>query len=308
MPDFTNLQGWAGPATADKAWAKHGDSLPKFFIAGQAHPTQGKTFRAWDVCRKLFDGKDIVRTIQESGDCVGMAMVDVINAIQAIQIVLGNRDKFMPVLCSFIYAHSRVIVGKNELKGSAGAVGSWMAKTVSLGGSIGITEDPRIPEYSGKLSDTWGDDKKHAGTSFRDFLPLAGDNLMGSAARIQTWSELRDGVINAKLGTIASNRGYAMKPNKDGFHQPSGSWCHQMSILALCDDPKLSWVGLGNQWGDVHGTLTDFETGERWPSGMLRVERSAFEKKHLTQDAECYLYSTFSGFPDETEALSGMLI
>lgn len=234
-------------------------------------------------------------------------MTDVVNANQLIEIARGDRELFRQTLISYVYAYSRVIVGKNQLKGGAGSVGSWMAKAVQEGGVLAADEKD-VPAYSGKLSDTWGDDKKYDGKSFRDFLAAARQRLLKSAARVTTWSELRDGVINAHLGTIASNRGYRMKPDSSGFHRPSGTWSHQMSILALCDDPKKSWVAIGNQWGDQHGQIIDFETKEPWPPGVLRVEREDFEKKHLTRDAECFVYSNFDGFPDLSEDLEGLLI
>lgn len=299
--------GWAGIRLADQSWEAIGAEFPHFFIAGQTEPTQGKTFRAWDIWRKLFNGQDMIRVVQETGDCVGMSMTDVVNANQAIEIVRGDREKWRQTIDSYVYAYSRVIVGRNGLRGGAGSVGSWMAKAVQEGGVLPVDE-PNVPSYSGRLSDTWGDDKKYNGVSFRDFIDSANDRLLRTVARIRNWSELRDAVINGHLGTIASNRGYKMKPDSSGFHRPSGSWSHQMSILGLCDDPKQSWVAIGNQWGDQHGRLIDFETQEPWPTGMLRVTREDFEAKHLTRDAECFVYSNFDGFPDQSEDLEGLLI
>jgi hypothetical protein len=181
-----------------------------------------------------------------------------------------------------------------------------MAKAIQKYGML-ADDFADSPEYSGKLSDHWGDDKPYNGISFRTFIEEANDHLGYPGARITDWSQLRDGIINCYFGTIASNRGYAMKPDKEGYHRPSGSWSHQMSILAICDDPKNSWVGLGNQWGDVHGLVKDFETGEEWPRGMLRVRRDDFEKKHLTNGAECFLYSNIDGFQDNSEDLEGFL-
>ena len=306
--NFDKLMGWAGVRVADAAWESIGSEFPHFFIVGQETPTQGKTFRAWDVWRKVL-GHDLPTDIQETGDCVGASMTDVINAMQCIEIALGDREKFEQTLISYVYAYSRVIVGKNQLKGGAGSVGSWMAKTVSAGNGGCLSKKFKdVPAYSGKLSDQWGDDKKYDGKSFRDYVDESDDHTFSGGARITDWSQLRDGVINGRLGTIASNRGYTMKPDKDGFHKPSGTWSHQMSIMALCDDPRQSWVGIKNQWGDQHGQIKDFETGELWPVGMLRVRREDFEKKHLTSSAECFVYSGLNGFVDLADDLEGLLI
>lgn len=304
--DFTQLQGWAGRRVADKAWETIGSELPKFFIAGQVASTEGKTLRAWDLSRKVLAGKDMKRTIQQAPDCVGMSTIDMAMYKQLADIAMGQRKIFKPLLCSYVYATSRVLIGNNQLKGSGGSVGSWMAKAIQKYGFL-ADDFADSPEYSGKLSDYWGDDKLYNNVSFRKFID-EGDNHLGvPGARITSWTQLRDGIINAHFGTIASNRGYAMKPDSEGYHRPSGSWSHQMSILALCDDPKNSWVALGNQWGDVHGLLKDFQTGEEWPRGMLRVKRDDFERKHLTNGAECFLYPSIDGFQDNSEDLEGML-
>ena len=302
--NFDNLMGWAGPRWADKAWESIGSSFPQFKIVGQKSSSVGKTVRAWDVWRKVL-GRDLNRVVQETGDCVGASMNDVAMTVQCVDIFSGDREQFEPLLISFQYAHSRVAVGKNQLRGGAGSVGSWMAKTATTGGFLQSTT-PGVPPYSGKLSDRWGDDKDYDGITWRQFADQADDHPIDKSARITTWEALKDAVCNLNFGTIASNRGYEMKPRGGdrGFHRPSGTWSHQMSILAISDD----WVGIGNQWGDQHGRLVDLETGELWPPGMLRVTREDFEKKHLTRSAECFVFSGIKGFVDNSDLTDGLLI
>lgn len=309
MPNFDKLMGWGGIRLADKAWDKVGSTLPKFFIAGQSVSTEGKTFRAWDVWRKALKGADLEREIQETGDCVGSSMTTVIDGTQLIEIYTGDREKFEPVLTSYHYATSRVLIGENQLRGGAGSVGSWMAKAVQKYGVL-KKKFKGCPAYSGKLSDKWGDGKDYNGIKFDDFIDEGDDHLIRACSRITDWSQLRDAIINGHLCTIASNRGYNMNPTGGarGFHRPSGTWAHQMSIVALSDDPKSSWVGIGNQWGDVHGRLIDLQNDEPWPPGMLRVERSDFERRHLTSSAECFVFSRFDGYPDQSDDLDGLLI
>lgn len=303
--DFQNLMGWAGERWADNAWQDIGASFPQFKVAGSTIPNSaGKTIRAWDVWKKVL-GRELNRIVQETGDCVAASANDVAMVQQCVDILGGDREVFQQLLISFQYAHSRVIVGKNQLKGGAGSVGSWMAKTLTTGGLL-TTATPGVPSYSGKLSDRWGDDKDYNGITWRQFADLADDHTLDKSVRVTTWENLKDAVCNLNFGTIASNRGYEMKPRggERGFHKPSGTWSHQMSILAISDD----WVGIGNQWGDQHGRLVDLETGEPWPPGMLRVTRDDFVKHHFTNNAEVFVFSGIRGFVDNSELTDGLLI
>ena len=85
-----------------------------------------------------------------------------------------------------------------------------------------------------------------------------------------------------------------MQPDREGFHKPSGTWFHQMSIVGY--SKSRGWIAIKNQWGDLHGDLIDFETGEEWPPGMLRVRIEDFEKYHF-KGSETISYSRFVGYP-----------
>src|SRR5690606_28216367 len=148
------------------------------------------------------------------------------------------------------------------------------------------------PAYSGDVSDRWGD-----GDGFRRFLDEGRQHPVRSAAKIDTWNELVAAIVNGYPCTIASNAGFTMKAGSDGFHRRRGTWPHQMCIVAICDDPRRPWAGLLNSWGDAHGRIEDFETGEPWPVGTLRVRRDAIES--MLRTGECFAYSQFDGFPQQ---------
>jgi hypothetical protein len=52
-----------------------------------------------------------------------------------------------------------------------------------------------------------------------------------------------------------------------------------------------------NSWGDCHGNLKDFDTGDSLPVGVLRVRRKDMEK-HIRQQ-ETFAYSNFDGFKEQ---------
>jgi hypothetical protein len=90
-----------------------------------------------------------------------------------------------------------------------------------------------------------------------------------------------------------------MTADSTGYHRRYGRWEHQMSIWGISDDPKRPWAAVKNQWGDVHGEIVDFETGQPWPRGMLRVRPEDLEPAF--KSGEVIAYSSFEGFTDRSE-------
>lgn len=240
-------------------------------------------------------------------NCVAAATDDVLELTQSVQICHGDSAEFQPIYNPYHYATGRVLVGGNRLRGGAGSLGSWQAKACELYGSIPV--QPGLPEYSTKNVDAWGDDKAAEGKTFRDYMDEGKKHIIRTTADVsKAWEKLRDGLAAGHFATIASNRGYKMKPDADGFHVPSGNWGHQLSIWGYCDSGSNPWVAIKNQWGDVHTGLKDFETGEPWPKGFLRVRLADFIKYHLTMSgAETFLYSGYDGFPVLTWSSEGMV-
>jgi hypothetical protein len=274
-----------------RAWDMIGDQFPHFFIAGQQKATQGRTFRAWDVIRSQT-GRDLDKIRQETGDCVAMSCRDVLNATQHIEIASGDKERFEPAYSPYLYATGRVMIGNNQLKGrGAGSLGVWQAKACQ---KYGVLPAKSMPDYSGAIADQWGDDNG----SWRKWIPEGDDHLIKTTARITSWSQLVDALANGYLCTIASNLGFEMDARSDGYHRQRGSWSHQMGIWGLSDDRSKPWIAISNQWGDTHGTLTDFETGDQWPKGMIRCRPEDIESAY--RDGEIFAYSDFDGFEDRS--------
>ena len=194
-----------------------------------------------------------------------------------------------------------MLAGGGRLRGRAGSLGSWQAAAVKEFGVL-RTDAPGVPAYSGAIANAWGDDQetrsRRAGdpaSGFRDFLGLAADHPVGAAARVRTWEEVTAAVANGSPVTIASDAGFTMTVGRDGYHERRGRWPHQMCVVAARDDPAKPWAALLNSWGDAHGRLTDWATGEPWPVGTLRVRREALEE--MLRTGEAYAYAAFAGFP-----------
>jgi hypothetical protein len=56
------------------------------------------------------------------------------------------------------------------------------------------------------------------------------------------------------------------------------------------------WVGVHNNWGDVHGRVKDFENEEIWPTGMIRARPD--DLKAAFRNGEVIAWSGFNGFVD----------
>lgn len=283
---------------AEQACSESPD-LGSFFIAGQTRSTSGQTIRGWDAFRKVT-GKDPNLVPQPTGNCVAAAADDIVELTQCVEILAGDAERFEPIYDPYHYATGRVLIGRNRLRGGAGSFGSWQASALKKHGVIRIQDG--LPRYTRGNVNAWGDDRKAEGKSFRDYLDEGSERIVREAARVTSWTELRDALGNWHFATIASSRGYTMKPQggEKGFHRASGSWAHQMGIWGYSEVGR-AWVAIKNQWGNVHGRLRDFETGELWPPGFLRVPLEEFESKHLRmRGCECFVFSRFDGFPEQT--------
>ena len=270
-----------------------------FFIAGQTESGAGKCARLHKAVQKVT-GKPLDIDPQLTGDCVA-ASARMTAAIRGcFEIASGDFEVFKRLFNPFHYATGRVLIGKNRLKGGAGSIGGWQAQANAQFGFLAQEKNGGIA-YSKAIADAWGDDRKFQGKSFRDFLDLATESKLQTWAPVQSWNESRDSLYHGYPLTIGSNRGYTMKPDRDGFHRPSGTWPHQLTIYSFWENVKVPAVGIVNTWGDVHGVTKDPENGEELPRGTILVRLEDFVKYHLTPNAECLAYSDIDGFDAEID-------
>ena len=156
-----------------------------------------------------------------------------------------------------------------------------------------FADEPGVPAYSGPVARAWGDDARYLDR----WRPTAQKYPVKSAARVLTWEELVDAVCNGYPVTTASGVGYEMKARADGFHHRGNAWDHQMCFVGVDETWQEPYALILNNWGDVHGTLSDFrDPGVQLPPGLLRVRRADAEAHLAARDS--YAYSSFEGFPE----------
>jgi len=218
------------------------------------------------------------------------------------RLLKGDNEKFRPVFPPYLYGTGRIYVGGGQLGNEDGSLGSWMADAIVKYGVL-CSDEPGVPVYSGSVASSWG------GTRGRPTLdkwkPIAEVHPVKSAAKIDNWDELVTAICNGYPCTVASMQGFNMEASSDGFHRANGQWAHQMTWIGVDDEVSDPYAILLNNWGDVHGRLKDFKTGENLPEGVLRVRKSTVQS--MINAGETFAYSNFDGFPDQQEKLEKAL-
>ena len=290
--------GWLGkdnPELVKEQFDLIKGDFKSFSISAKSRDTKGSRTMLYEVVRKVL-GKDTDNYPQEIGDCVAFGAKNAVEYLMAAErLMKGDRELWTPVFPSYLYGTGRVFIGKGQFDGSDGSLGSWMADAIIKYGVL-RSDFKDVPKYSGRVSSKWGD---RPGPE-KKFVDEGKLHPVKSAALVNTWDELVEAIANGYPCTTASDIGYNMEPSSDGFHRQTDSWAHQMCIIGVDDGYKNGsdpYAIILNSWGDAHGSMKDFTTGEPLPVGTLRVRRKDIEK-HLRQD-ETYAYSNFDGFPEQ---------
>lgn len=298
-----SISGWAGEEVAKEVWNLIGNSpefkpLPVFSKAGGS-----RRMMLHEVTRKLL-GKDTLNYGQEIGDCVSFGAKNATEYLMCTERLLkGDNEKFRYVFPPYFYGTGRVYVGRNQIGNGDGSVGSWMAQAVIKYGVL-CADEEGVPKYTGTVAKAWGGPR--TGQAYLDkWKPVAQAHPIKSAAKINNWAEFVSAICNGYPCTVASNQGFNMEASSDGFHRASGNWAHQMCWIGVDDDVSDPYAVLLNSWGDAHGRLKDFVTGEELPVGTLRVRKSTVES--MIRAGETFAYSNFEGFEDQQEKLDKAL-
>lgn len=301
MSDIVNLYkegakgGWAGKDKPELVKAQFdllSGSFREFNIANVTRSTKGSRTMLHEVVRRLL-GKDTENYAQQIGDCVSFGAKNACEYLMATEkLMKGDREAFHPVFPPYLYGTGRVLVGKGQLDGDDGSLGSWMADAVIKYGVLRSNFNG-VPEYSGRVAKKWGD---RPGPE-KKFVDEGKSHPVRSAALIRSWDDLVAAISNGYPCTTASDIGYSMTASSDGFHRQNDSWGHQMCFIGVDDNDKDPYAIILNSWGDAHGQLKDFTTGENLPIGVLRVRRKDAEK-HI-RAGETFAYSNFDGFPEQ---------
>jgi hypothetical protein len=291
-----NLIGWAEvlhPGIADEEFRLVGGIFIPFRISGQTRSYTGRKTFLYPVVRQAL-GKDLENIAQEIGDCVSWGCRNATDYLGCCDILVRkDAEKWRPSFPPYFYGTGRVLIGKGQIPANEdGSLGAWMAAAVIQYGTI-FRDEPGCPQYSGNQAKKWGA-KPGPDQKWVDF----GKNfLIKSAAKIDSWDKLCEAVHNGYPCTVASNQGFEMEAGSDGFHAAKGNWGHQMSIVGVDEEYQEPYALIRNSWGDVHGHLKDFQTGEQLPVGYIRAKRRVIEG--MINAGETFAFSQYDQFHEQ---------
>lgn len=287
--------GWVPPELRDSDTNKIVESvvggMPPFLIVGSAggEDNRGKRVVLWDYAKKVNGGKHLPTFRQEVGDCVSQGAANAVNYLACMEIIrLGEREEYRPAFQPYIYGISRVQIGGGRIGGD-GSIGAWAAEGVRKFGVL-FTTDNQVPAYSGAVARKWGN---RPGPP-QSMIEQAKDNLVRSTAQVRSYEEVRDAICNGYPVTVASNRGFQMRPKVDGgkhWGVASGSWAHQMCFIGVDDGGGRPGCYCLNSWGaDAHGPPADDA-----PPGGFWVDADVVTS--MVRQDDSFAFSQFDGFP-----------
>ncbi len=156
-------------------------------------------------------------------NCVSFGAKNAVEYVQMYPLANGERIVWKRVFPPYLYGCGRVFIGKGQIGANEdGSLGVWQAKAVMEYGVIPI-DAPNCPPYSGNVAKQWGGSGPP-----KDFVPVGKEHLIKSAASVKSWNDVLTALTNGYPVTIASNVGFDMEAQRDGFHHNTTSWGHQM--------------------------------------------------------------------------------
>lgn len=262
--DFTQLGGWFGVDETQRGFAAQFPPLsmaaPHLYGSTSTEPIL--LYKAWaDVLGDYPPYK-----AQEIGDCVSHGAGHAVDLLQCVEIALGEQSAYRETSTEFIYATSREVAG---ILGRQD--GSYGAAAVKAMQQVGICSREMLGAdgaYSGSRAKAWG-----LRGAPREYKDAAAAFKLGGAAKVSTWADLVAAMTNGYTVTIASNQGFELQRDNQGFCRPRGSWAHQMFLAGLRFDREgalicQSW-GPTNPSGPLH---------EGQPSFSFWVDRPVIER------------------------------
>jgi hypothetical protein len=319
--------GWIPPENrtevAAEAACRASAEMPRFVVDGPTqYPGRGRTgggsepervnlYEAWthpDVVEA--NGYEFTGVHQLTGSCVGAGGGNCWFTLGCMD-VIKRSDAEAPLLPFWLlpYGRSRFYLG--DRGPGEGSTGSTFAKAAREDGVVPADpkHSPGLPPFTRDDGFVWGrsvemkwSDGDNSDTMA--LLPASRKHLVQTTAQCRSASDVREAIVNGYPCTCASmyahNGGRVQGTGKNAvlLASRSGSWAHQMSLLAWWMHPEfgeLFW--LMNQWGlRAHG-----QDPAGGPAGGVWIKASDVD--WICRD-EVFAFSQFGGFPAPAKPLS----
>lgn len=292
-PPVEQMMGWDEDAAQSEATQQLVAQMPDFEIEGVWRDNSRANVRFWEYAEQI--GVDYTQWLdyQEWGDCVSWGAAGVVNWVQCVQIALGQQAEFREIYPPYIYATSRVYVGRNQLRGRQGSVGAWAAKAVQEYGVLACDETG-VPAYSGSIARQWGD----AGPPEK-FVPIAKRTPIKTVSPMRSAQDCCDAITNGYGVTIASNFGTNTIRERDGRMVAlwDSKWPHQMHLCGY-DGSAPS----GERYFYCLNSHGRYRHRSRHPAPLQGEPAGGFwltwaDVDRICRQGDSFAFSSFVGFP-----------
>lgn len=290
---------WRTPAQLALCEQVEGVGLVQpFRLIGDYREEQGR-FPLWQLAEKVLGGR-LPYNWQVTGSCVGAGGGNAAKTRQAVEIALGDPERYEEIFWLFTYGQSRYHAGLGG-KGE-GSFGHAWAKAAAEDGTFTFEEAkialfPLVQGWyqTGRGTELeWSDGKAKR---VEPWVSLGRKHPFKSLVRIRTVEELKGAIAGAKSPcTIASMFG-TRTIRKEGnpavqVAKWDDQWAHQMYIDEWWDHPDLGGIArIGNNWGPgAHPGPTQGE-----PPGGFYVTASTLTRILSSSDAECFALAGYEG-------------
>lgn len=248
----------------------------------------------WQAVEKVTGKAAPINNQNPVGSCVSFGTGRAFEKSLAVQIMLGDRFEWNPVVEEVIYGGSRVEVGGGRIRGD-GSIGAWAAKWVKDWGALprgkhtvgGKTYD--LTRYDPTLCRDWG----YKGVP-DDLEPEVKKYAAGDTAQITSWASAKKALSQGYGIAVSSNQGFTSRRDANGVCQPSGSWAHCMCLdgFHIAEDGK-EYGHIENSWGE------NYHTG---PTGWGNPTSAGFWTDSNTIDrmlrhGDSWAFAAVKGFP-----------
>lgn len=222
----------------------------------------------------------------ECGSCVAHGAALACDALMAIDIVRNGKSKPSGRTDPMsIYWGSRVEIGGGKLRGE-GSVGVWAAEWLKKFGALEQKKYPKVDLSKYDPSVCCGSQSNRGVPD--DLEPIARQFPVKNYAQVKSFDEAVYAVDAGYPVTVASDQGFLMQLDANGFATASGTWNHQMCVVGYELDPTpCLWIA--NSWGACY---TGGPAG--WCPAVKKVRKATAER--MLRQGDSWALSDFVSF------------
>jgi hypothetical protein len=197
----------------------------------------------WLATEKVL-GSFLGAQAQKIGSCGGAATSGGLNVQQCVQIAAGKQQGgYKPVSRAWCYVGARIKTGTRGR--GEGVIPPSPLEWVKEKGTVHLEEITGEDYGHDELAKKWD----RSGLP-QDLYAVAADNIIEAMAPVYSFQEAADVIFGGGVVMVASDAGFSMTRDRDGFCARKGRWMHYMYFGAVVvSDSGRRGLGCGQSWG-----------------------------------------------------------